>query len=429
MKNNERLQALHILITLVQKNRPLSHLMTVSPPLSPFSKELCFGVCRHYFRMEALANRLVKTKPKSIEIWICLLMGLYQLHILHIPDHAVVQETVALTTLIKKPWAKGLVNAVLRTYCREKEALLASMESDGVFQYGHPEWLMRRLQNAWPDDWQKILTANDAHPPMSLRVNAQHFTAPLYIERLLKANISASCLKHAPSAILLKTPCNVHELPGFAEGDVSVQDEAGQLAVSLLSLKPGLRVLDACTAPGGKLCHILETESELATCVALDIDASRLNRVQENLTRIGLRAVLLNGDALNPKTWWDGLLFDRILLDAPCSATGVIRRHPDIKRLRTETEIQTVVETQHNLLQALWPLLAPNGLMVYATCSVIPEENELQIARFVASQPDCQCDMQEQPWGRNTGHGRQILPGEHGMDGFFYCRFRKYELS
>ena len=193
-----------------------------------------------------------------------------------------------------------------------------------------------------------------------------------------------------------------------------------QLAVSLLSLKPGLRLLDACAAPGGKTCHSLESQPALAACVALDIDSKRLARVQDNLNRLNLKATLLKGDGSQPKTWWDGVLFDRILLDAPCSATGVIRRHPDIKLLRTPADINAVTQLQYNLLRALWPLLAPNGIMVYATCSVMPEENEQQIASFIATQEDCQFLTQTQPWGRATGHGWQILPGENNMDGFFY---------
>ncbi|MCL5272867.1 MAG: methyltransferase domain-containing protein, partial [Gammaproteobacteria bacterium] len=224
----------------------------------------------------------------------------------------------------------------------------------------------------------------------------------------------------ASEGITLDSPCDVHDLPGFSEGLISVQDGAAQLAASLLSLKPGLRVLDACCAPGGKTCHILESEAELLECVALDVDAKRLKRVKENLSRLDLETTLVQGDALVPQTWWDGQLFDRILLDAPCSATGVIRRHSDIKLLRTNEEVLAVSDIQKSMLNVMWPLLAPGGLMVYATCSVIAEENELQIAAFLASHPDCRIKQDHQIWGRATGHGQQILPGEQGMDGFFY---------
>lgn len=425
MKKNERLHALHILTNVLQDETPLLHLMQATDDLSPLSKELCFGVCRHYYRLQALADCLVTKRPKQTDVWLCLLMGLYQLHFLRIPDYAVVKETVGLLTPIKKPWAKGLVNAVLRSYCRQQEALLIRLADNPVFIYGHPEWLVKRVQQAWPDKWQALLTANDIHPPMSLRVNGSLSSATDYLARLTTAGIDAQLLPHALTGITLTTPCDVHELPGFSAGHVSVQDEAAQLAASLLDLKPGQRVLDACCAPGGKTCHILETQPNLSACIALDIEKSRLIRVHDNLKRLNLNATLVQGDGLDPGTWWDGVTFDRILLDAPCSATGVIRRHPDIKLLRTPDEITIVAKLQHELLCALWPLLSPGGVMVYATCSIMPEENELQIAAFINQQHDCQFLAAEQPWGHSTGHGWQILPGEHNMDGFFYSVLKK----
>ena len=399
--------------------------MQATADLSPLSKELCFGVCRHYYRLQALADCLVNKRPKQMDIWICLLMGLYQLHYMRIPDYAVVKETVGLLTPIKKPWAKGLVNAVLRSYCREQEALLTRLTDNAGFIYGHPDWLIKRIKQAWPQHWQSILQANDIHPPMSLRVNSARWAASDYLTRLQEAGIDAHLHKYSSNGITLTTPCDVHELPSFADGDVSVQDEAAQLATSLLALKPALRLLDACCAPGGKTCHILETQPDLSACVALDIEKSRLARVQDNLNRLNLHATLVQGDALQPQTWWDGMPFDRILLDAPCSATGVIRRHPDIKLLRTEADITAVVQLQHDLLQALWPLLAPGGIMVYATCSIMPEENELQVARFISHQTDCQFLANEHDWGHSTGHGWQVLPGENNMDGFFYSVLQK----
>ena len=261
---------------------------------------------------------------------------------------------------------------------------------------------------------------------MTLRVNLKKNSRADSLHALQQAEIEAYAHPVAPEGITLASPCDVRQLPGFAEGCISVQDAAAQLAVSLLALKPGLRLLDACCAPGGKTCHILETEPLLAACVALDVDAKRLIRVQENLTRLNLQATLLQGDASTPTTWWDGQLFERILLDAPCSATGVIRRHSDIKLLRTPEEIATVTKTQHTLLNSLWPLLAKDGLLVYATCSVMPAENERQIADFIAANPDCKVLHGDWSWGRATGHGQQILPGEQGMDGFFYTVLLKH---
>jgi len=420
MKINERLQALHSLTKLLQDKTPLSHLLQSAPNLTPLIQEICFGVCRHYYHLQAIADQLVKKRPKELDVWVSLLIGLYQLHYLRIPDYAVVKETVALLAQIKKPWAKGLVNAVLRTFCREQEQILAAINDTPTFLYNHPEWFIARLRQDWPNNWQAILQENDAHPPMSLRVNAKQCTAADYLNRLQEAGVDARLAEHAPQGIELITPCDVHDLPGFASGEVSVQDGAAQLAASLLALKPGLRVLDACCAPGGKTCHILESEPKLAACVALDVDHKRLKRVSENLARLQLEATLLQGDGVHPQAWWDGIPFDRILLDAPCSATGVIRRHPDIKLLRSEADITAATRIQHDLLHALWPLLAPGGILVYATCSVMPEENEQQIASFIASQKDCVFAAKDYAWGESTGHGWQILPGNNHMDGFFY---------
>lgn len=427
MKNNERLHALKILTALLEDKASLSQLMPASADVSPMTKEICFGFCRHYFRLQAIAHCLVEKKPKETEVWIALLIGLYQLHYMNIPDYAVVKETVAMLEKIKKGWAKGLVNAVLRNFCRKQHEILATLAHDKAFVYGQPQWLLKHLKTDWPNDWQKIAEANDAHPPMTLRVNIRKNSVAEYLEALKHADIEAEAHPVATEGITLKSPCDVHSLPGFDEGRVSVQDGAAQLAVSLLSLKSGQRVLDACCAPGGKTCHILESEPNLDACVALDVDPKRLKRVGDNLGRLHLAATLLQGDALFPERWWDGKPFDRILLDAPCSATGVVRRHSDIKLLRTDEEIAAVSKIQHAMLRSLWPLLVPGGLMVYATCSVIAEENEKQIMDFVVTQTDCTLIKNKGAWGRPTGHGQQILPGEHGMDGFFYSVLLKEE--
>lgn len=427
MKINERLQAVNLLAALIDDQTPLMHLLHSTPDLSPFTKELCFGVCRHYFRLQLLADALLDKRPKSTSIWTCILIGLYQLHYLDIPDYAVVKETVELLPQINGNWAKGLVNAVLRRYCREKEALIISIQKANAFRYGHPSWLLKRLKTDWPDHWEAICAASDGRAPMSLRVNNRLTTVDAYLRRLSEVGIEAKPLSCSPQGIVLTKPCDVHDLPGFSEGFVSVQDEAAQMAVQLLDLQPGLSLLDACCAPGGKTCHILEQQPDLKKCVAIDVDNQRMKRVTDNLSRLGLNATLMVGNALTPETWWNGEPFDRILLDAPCSATGVIRRHPDIKLLRTPDEIKTITTIQHDILNALWPLLKPGGLMVYATCSIMPEENEQQIAAFLKHHPDgvYQPPVQPHPWGHLLPHGIQILPGEHQMDGFFYSVLKK----
>ncbi|RUQ90442.1 16S rRNA (cytosine(967)-C(5))-methyltransferase RsmB [Legionella septentrionalis] len=422
MKPNERLLAVRILTQLLQEKKPLSHLLQTAPP---FTKELCFGVCRFYFALEALVTPLLKKRPKELEIWLSLLLGIYQLHYLHTPDYAVVKETVALLEQLKKPWAKGLINAVLRNFCRQKETIISKIYDSPAYKHNHPRWLLQEIKTTWPAKWEAILRANDAHPPMSLRVNNARISTDAYLNRLQEAHIAAHKHPHAPACLVLAEPCPVEKLPGFAAGDVSVQDAAAQMAALLLQLKPGLRLLDACCAPGGKTCHILESEPDLACCVAVDADLKRLERVQENLQRLHLQATLVAGDASVPDAWWDGKPFDRILVDAPCSATGVIRRHPDIKLLRTKNEVTNAAKLQEKILDALWPLLAPGGLMVYATCSILPEENEQQIARFIDRHLDCKPLMHPHAWAHATGHGWQILPGENNMDGFFYSVLSK----
>jgi 16S rRNA (cytosine967-C5)-methyltransferase len=281
--------------------------------------------------------------------------------------------------------------------------------------------LYERLVSAWPDQAGSILEANNAHPPMMLRVNRQRIQRDTYLEKLLECGIEATAGEYGGDVIELRQSVGVEQLPGFSEGWVSVQDGAAQLAAHLLNLKPGQRVLDACAAPGGKTCHILEICPELETLVAIDKDEERLDRVSQNLERLGMTASLLCVDAGEPEVWWDGRPFDRILLDAPCSATGVIRRHPDIKILRRPEDIKSLVLQQDTLLARLWPLVAPGGMLLYATCSVLPEENTQQIEQFVSSHADAVSHPINADWGLSCQHGRQILPGDGGMDGFYYA--------
>lgn len=386
-------------------------------------QELCFGVARFQPRLQVLLDSLMQKpiKSKDSDVLALLLIGLYQLIYMRIPAHAAVAETVAACHQLDKSWASGLANAVLRNYQRQADELQARLTGDESAVYAHPRWLLEMVRKAWPEQWQVILDANNARPPMTLRVNRLLGSRDDYLACLRDADIPAVPVPTVDSAVMLLEPVDVHILPGFAEGRVSVQDAAAQLAAFLLDHLPGQRVLDACAAPGGKTCHILEQQPAIVELVALDSDQGRLQRVGENLTRLQLEASLVCADAGDLAAWWDGRPFDRILLDAPCSATGVIRRHPDIKLLRRPEDIATLVAEQRRLLEMLWSVLRPGGRLVYATCSILPRENARQLAAFIAHQPEAVEVRLNVGWGQSCEVGRQILPGEHGMDGFYYA--------
>lgn len=424
MNKNSRLEALKVLIQLFQNQQSLNRIQA-NEHVSAMTKEICFGVCRFYYRLEAFALSLLKKKPKEPELWIVILMGLYQLHYMRQPEYAVVKETVQLLDSIKKSWAKGLVNAILRNFCHQQESLLSSLQDNPLFEQNHPQWFLKQLQQDWPHHWHAIITANDQRPPLTLRVNQLKISRPDYLNLLQENGIQAKAHELAPQGIVLDAPTEIKQLPGYQEGFFSVQDAAAQMSAALLELQPGQRVLDICCAPGGKTSHILETEPQLRQCVAVDIDKSRLERVRDNLSRLQLQATLIPGDATNPASWWDGKLFDRILLDAPCSATGVIRRHPDIKLLRTANEVEHVVSSQQKILSYAWELLRPGGLLVYVTCSVLHQENEQQIASFLSEHVNAKVVPQDGNYGLQGNYGRQIFPGEFNMDGFFYSVLRK----
>ena len=355
-------------------------------------QELAFGTARWQPRLYALALALL-SKPfrkADQDVEALLLVGLYQLLYTRIPAHAAISETVGCATALKKPWAKGLLNAVLRRAQREAETLLPVLEKDPVVLTAHPRWLQKSLKAFWPNDWLAICAANNSHPPLTLRVNQKVASRDAYLEQLTEAGIAAQPTLFSPDGITLATPCDVTALPGFAEGAVSVQDEAAQLAAELLMLEPGQRVLDACCAPGGKTCHILEHQPQLAEVVAIDLEPQRLERVKENLVRLKLDATLIAGDARATEQWWDGQAFQRILLDAPCSATGVIRRHPDIKLTRQADDIEPLAQLQGEVLDALSSTLADNGILLYATCSTLPTENTEVIDAFLQRTSDAQ---------------------------------------
>ena len=391
------------------------------------TQDLAFGTARWQPRLSALANKLLQKpfKAADADVEALLLVGLYQLLYTRIPAHAAIGETVGCADKLKKPWAKALLNAVLRNAQRESEALLAELERDPVVRTAHPRWLQKSLKAFWPEQWEAICAANNAHPPMILRVNRRHHSRDAYLQLLVEAGIEAQPCTFSQDGIVLAAACDVRNLPGFAEGWISVQDEAAQLAADLLDLAPGQRVLDACCAPGGKTCHILEVEPKLAGVVAVDLEAKRLVRVRENLERLGLSAELIAADGRDTATWWDGKPFQRILLDAPCSATGVIRRHPDIKLTRQPDDIAALATLQGELLDAMWPTLEVGGILLYATCSTLPTENTEVIEAFLARTPDArELDIAGQ-FGIKQPHGRQLLAQEGGHDGFYYAKLIK----
>ena len=388
-------------------------------------QQLCYGTLRQGPRLQAILNELLDKplRDKDRDIKGLLLCGLYQLDGMRTPDHAAVAATVGATRTLKKSWAKGMTNAVLRRYLREREQLTQML--DDAARASHPPWLYHKLRQQWPDSAAAIIEANNQHPPMTLRVNGARLSRDEYLSALAQEGIEAQAGEVGPQAVRLSRPRDVLELPGFSAGEVSVQDEAAQMAAPLLQCAPGERVLDACAAPGGKACHILESQPALGELVAMDVDEQRLQKVAENLQRLALSATLLAGDASAPPDALQRESFDRILVDAPCSASGVIRRHPDVKLLRRDSDNPQLAQGQLKILQGLWPLLRPGGTLLYATCSVLDEENSQVVQHFLSDCMGAELCANEQDWGQPVACGRQLLPTPAGHDGLFYALLRK----
>jgi 16S rRNA (cytosine967-C5)-methyltransferase len=428
MSRDPRAAAARVLLQVRDKGRSLSDALPVAQAGldderdAALAQELVYGTLRWYFRLDACLAHLLKKplKARDADLHCLMLVGLYQLDQLALPERVAVHETVQAVRALDKDWARGLVNAVLRNFQRERQQLERAIQDDPAAVHAHPRWLIDHLQSDWPEHWQAILAANNKRPPLCLRVNQQHMTRAEYLDVLAERAIDAAPIAETRQGICMSKPLAVTRLPGFDAGHVSVQDGAAQLAASLMRLAPGMRVLDACAAPGGKTAHMLELEGQIEV-TAIDIKAQRLERIRENLDRLGLHAELLASDAARPADWWDGRSFDRILLDVPCSASGVIRRHPDIKLLRRSADIDALVEQQAVLLNALWPLLAAGGMLLYCTCSVLIAENSRQIGDFLARVKGASELPIIAGWGHGCEYGRQILPGDNGMDGFYYA--------
>jgi 16S rRNA (cytosine967-C5)-methyltransferase len=388
-------------------------------------RELCYGTLRFAPRWQALLRALLARplKRRDGDLWALLMLGLYQIAEMRLPDHAAVNTTVDACNKLGKSWARGLVNAVLRRYLREREALEAAL--DPAAAAAHPRWLFDLITAQWPLQRDRIVDANNRRPPMTLRVNIRRLTRDAYLQRLAGAGIEAVPCRWAEQGVRLARPVDTALLPGFADGEVSVQDEGAQLAASLLPVPDAARVLDACAAPGGKTCHLLERYADIATMQAMDNDPQRLQRLRDNLARLGLTAQLLAGDAAHPPATLAASSLDTILVDAPCSASGVIRRHPDVKLLRRASDLGGFARAQLSILQGMWPLLRLGGSLLYATCSILEQENDAVIDGFLALTADARVEDIHAAWGEPTRHGRQLLPDAEGPDGLFYCLLRK----
>ena len=426
---NTRLIAAKVLTSVIRDGQSLTAALNntlgvvESDKDRAFIQALCYGVCRNFHRLDYILSQMLDKPLKDLDVKALALIGLYQLKFMRVKSHAAVSETVLAAR--KKPWAKALINALLRSYLRGQEGFEQKADNVKSALVSHPDWLIQQIEQDWPMQAQQIFQQNNEQPPMALRVNLANISQYQYLQKLRDQGIEAEAVSFCRSAILLNKPAVVDILPGFSEGWVSVQDTAAQLAAELLDVQIGHRVLDVCAAPGGKAAHILEHQPKVRELVAVDIDKLRLLRVNDNLQRLKLSAKLIVGDASKPEDWWDGQLFDRILLDVPCSALGVIRRHPDIKLLRRAEDISTLQVLQQRIMTAVWPLLAPGGIMLYATCSILKQENEQQIEAFLATNANVIEVPINADWGLVRRYGRQILTGESAMDGFYYALIRK----
>lgn len=421
-----RLLAARILDAVLHGGRSLKAELAEQLPQMPdlrdraLTEAIVMGALRQHSRYAAILAQWMEQPPGRRDglLRALLYTGLAQLDVLKLPEHAAVDATVQATRAAGRVRQAGLVNAILRRALREPLP-------PGHPEHGWPRWLLSRLHADWPDALPQILQASQQTPPMWLRVNRQRTGTVEYAQRLAEAGITIHRHDLLPDAVRLDEPLPVSELPGFVDGVVSVQDGSAQLVADALLPDAGTRVLDACAAPGGKAAHLAERDATLRV-TALDIDPRRMRRMREGFERLGLPSIaVLAGDAADPAAWWDGLPFDAIVLDAPCSATGIVRRQPDVLLHRREADLAALQALQARLLDALWPLLRPDGVLLYVTCSILPDENARQIDAFLSRTADAQAEPLDERFGRVCGAGRQRLPGEDGMDGFFYARLRK----
>lgn len=438
---NARLYASHVLVQTLENGHrlkeALANLWEDHPTANEertFIQDVCYGVVRQlipltYLNQELLLNTIKTHDYLNSEVQALILIGLYQITYTRSIDHDVVNETVAAANTIKKESTANFINDLLVQYLNNKTTILEKLQNRPEFTFAHPTWMLNKFQQAWPDHWEKIVEANNTRPPLCIRVNRLQMSREEYLKILAENHIDAQPIPHTSHGVQLIRKEGKHSglrLPGSSEGLFSFQDPSCQLAINLLDLQPGQRVLDACAAPGGKTSHILETEPKLSALLALDIEQKRVSILEENLKRLNLSAECMCGDASTPEKWWDGQPFDRILLDVPCSSTGAIMRRPDIKWLCKEENIPILVQQQKNMLEKIWPLLKTNGLLVYSTCSILPEENTCQIENFLKGHKDAEEVPITAEWGIAQPTGRQILQHpDSGMSGFYYVVLRK----
>jgi len=430
MQANPRLLALKTLLLVVRQGKSLdSATDTVLADVTELEarnlslyQELLRGSCRWFLALQSILKGYLRKpfKSKDSDLEIILVIGLYQILLMRIDDHAAVNETVKLALLQNKPWARGLVNGILRQVIRDEVVIEAKHHADS-----YPQWMREKISRDWPQQCAQVFEAGNCRAPLTLRVDIRQRSIESCIEALYEQGVAGARHEVVDSAIMLDKGCDVTSIEGFSVGLISVQDAAAQLAAGLLDCKSRMRVLDACAAPGGKTSHILQSADDL-DLVAVDRDAARLQMIEQNLHRTGGRAQLICGDAENPADWHRGKGFDRILADVPCSGSGVIRRHPDIKLLRRESDIAQLAGQQRKILTALWSLLNPGGLLLYSTCSIFKDENERQIEWFVENHDSCmEKSLDSVQWGIERPYGRQIISGQDNMDGFFYACLEK----
>lgn len=427
---NSRSVAASILLEVLKGQSLSEQLTQIQHSDANFIREMCLGVMRFQPRLDRILRELLKRplKEKDKDILSLLYLGLYQIDYMRVPDHAAVAETVSGLKIFNKSWAKALLNGVLRNYLREKASIQETLQSNEEYRYAHPQWLIDLVKSDWPQQWQALLDANNQQAPLHLRICQQHISRDDYLQHLHQAGVEAEIFAHSEQGLILQNYPAIEQLPGYQQGWFYVQDLGAQMAAQLLGVEANMRVLDACAAPGGKALHILDRAPELARLDCLEYSAPRLARLQENFSRYGLhqeKSHFIQGDAALPQNWWGNEAYDRILLDIPCSGTGVIRRKPDIKHHRRAEQLATLIEKQRGILKALWPLLQSGGYLLYCTCSVLKQENNNQMHWFLSEFENARIRPIHLPIGQSLSVGHQFLTNSTGTDGFYYACLEK----